>query len=350
MPNIKTAVTFYGNDPEFQEYAEDTALQVLDGLFQGLNEIPSIERRILVIHDRDPDGYCANALLQRYLSRLPQLKVQIEPIAHGRAFVQYALPEVAFYDLIVVLDHEVPLAIYQRLKAHCAHLVVFDHHPGSAETRQTQPFIFYDKRWSTVALVDGFLHSVMKTPWHTVAGLVDHYDSWRFGTSAEIDEMVHSFMSQTFLEGAKNLPWKLFLDADGHELATQSIHDFIHEGQVLRKIQDKQIEVIAKKYTYYGACMFEGEPRMFALCLHSDFYDRLGNYLINSNPALDFVVIAKVSISPTPLKLHFRSRDDRMDVRDLSRFLGGGGHRNSSGVELQFKDLPALLGALNVSI
>lgn len=331
--SLKHRYASYVDDPEFIDYCDRARHELLLGMLASAGD-----ESLLVLHDSDPDGYCAATRLNQVLVATNWASRTLKAVAHGAGFRDYHFDEGELYSVIIVLDHEVTPELRDKLKRHCHHLVVFDHHPGTGTIVDQEDFVFFDERWSTTALVDGFVTRVSALSHHPVIAMVDHYDKWRFWTDPDYDETVHCLISRVFLDGPSRTPWDKLLHMDTIDLV-----EFLEEGRAIRKIQDRQIEAIAEKYTYFAAGIIENEPRTFALVLHSDFYDRLGDYLLEKNPSIDFVVIAKLSKRSKPLKLHFRSRDDRMDVRQLAMSLGGGGHRNAAGVELEIKDLPALL-------
>lgn len=357
-PALKSRFASFIDDPQFEQLTRWNHMAIINRCLDAHRS-----RQVgttLVIHDKDPDGYCSAALFRYGAELLKTPNVVYVPIAHGKAFQNYVPPDTS-YEAIVVLDHAVPEDKKQALQSLTDALIVFDHHTESSEG-----YLFNDppgklylgivnKDYSTTALVYAWLtqlwaegNLIQPQGGQAIALMVDHYDKWRFGTDLEYDEKVHAFIGLVFLKGLDAIPWDRL--AETTSPTPTLLVDLITEGRELKVVQDLQIENICKRYTTFGACLFNEQPRTFAVVFHADLFDRIASRLMDLNPTIDFVVIVALRKTNTPVKLYLRSRDDRMDVQELAAFLGGGGHRNSSGVELSFTQLPALLAQLNVAI
>jgi len=353
---LKSRFASFIDDPQFDAFTRIPELEYLSERLDA-HRVRSVGTT-LVIHDKDPDGYCSAALLRYGVELLKTPGVVFEPVAHGKAFQNYVPPD-SFYETIIVLDHAVPPEKREALQAKTASLVVFDHHTESSAFFRQEVGLDYmgyvHKDYSTTALVYGWLLNFWRSTMmlgdpggQAIAVMVDHYDKWRFGTDLEYDEKVHAFIGLVFLKGLDAIPWDRLAETTS-PTPTLLVY-LITEGRKLKVVQDLQIENICKRYTTFGACLFNEQPRTFAVVFHADLFDRIASRLMDLNPTIDFVVIVALRKTNTPVKLYLRSRDDRMDVQELAAFLGGGGHRNSSGVELSFTQLSTLLTQLNVAI
>lgn len=353
---LKSHFSSFVDDPQFDAFSRIPQLEYLSERLE--THRTRLVGTTLVIHDKDPDGYCSAALLRYGIEILETPGVVFEGVGHGKAFQNY-VPRDTQYETILVLDHAVTPEKRAALLTKTGCLVVFDHHVESGGFFQLTPgedYLGYvHKDYSTTALVYGWLLSLWRRNvmlgdpgGQAIASLVDHYDKWRFGTDLVYDEKVHAFIGLVFLKGFDSIPWDRLVESGSP--CAKLLVDLIAEGRELKVMQDLQVENVCKRYTTYGACIFDEEPRTFAIVFHSDLFDRIASRLIEQNPGLDFVVIVALKKTTTPVKLYLRSRDDRMDVQRLAAFLGGGGHRNASGAELTFAQLPLLLAKLNAAI
>lgn len=87
-----------------------------------------------------------------------------------------------------------------------------------------------------------------------------------------------------------------------------------------------------KSSTFYGNVF--GIDNAALLYCERIFSSDVGNELLSENQELSFV--ACWSLSGNYVNVSLRSKDDRIDVSELAKKYGGGGHRNASGFRISF--------------
>lgn len=105
---------------------------------------------------------------------------------------------------------------------------------------------------------------------------------------------------------------------------------FLNEAAALARYQDLLVQRIAD--TAFLDVIDEREvPTCNAPMI---FASEVGHELLQRNPAANFAAVFTVLNRSAQRKYSLRSDDSRMDVSEICRAYGGGGHRNAAGFEI----------------
>lgn len=304
---------------------------------------------VVVVHDNDPDGFCSAAILRKCLEKTECKNVNYIAVTHGKPFSEFSFKEALIdADVAFILDHGCSFALQEHLAEVCpGEVVIIDHHP---ETDGNGPCtVIASTRWSTTMLTSGLADNYldMGINFSSVPCVVNHYDSWRFGKDSNYDDLVKSFMAAVFHLGANQTKWDTFFcSEEGPDLMVS----YILKGLEIREYQRVTIDRLIKKamVRLTMPSTDQGKEWVFGVIFHSDLIDTLANEALESDPSLDFVLIVYSKGGPHPYKLSFRSSNERVDVSAIARSLGGGGHRNASGVNADHVTLTNFLSSTKV--
>jgi uncharacterized protein len=230
-------------------------------------------------------------------------------------------------------------------------LIILDHHKtAEAELKE---FIFGDGEYSLSAhglaraLSNGDLFSITQAAkrlpviavfnmhrsgarlaWEFANGLeaapeliahIEDRDLWRFALTGTLE--VHAAL--------KTLP----LDFEVWDNLSKSIPELIVQGKMLLRSEKMSIERMIKNAYKMKLCGYY-VPTLNTNTLISE----AAHELLKSNPDAPFSVSWWTDGMWAYASL--RSEDSRVDVSEIAREFGGGGHRNASGFKINFQDWP----------
>lgn len=110
------------------------------------------------------------------------------------------------------------------------------------------------------------------------------------------------------------------------ELEVSGDHESIlGEARAMQRFFDQKVAEIAKRAR---PGTIDGHAVMICNC-PPEFSSEVGHWLLDGNPFLEFV--ACYSDGPKARGYSLRSDDTRMNVAEIARKFGGGGHRNAAG-------------------
>ncbi|WP_288989863.1 DHHA1 domain-containing protein [uncultured Sphingopyxis sp.] len=244
---------------------------------------------------------------------------------------------------VLIGDFSFKREVMQRLGREAGSIIVLDHHK-SAET-ELEPWIWddvsgefwagddpmkavrfmdeyvgqpvaanFDMERSGARMVWEFCHA---QPVPRLIELIEDRDLWRFNfedtkpfglwlRSEPFDFQRWEIISQQLDDGR-----------DGHQL--------LSEARAMQRFYDQKVSEIA-------ALARTGEVggQLVPVCnCPPMFASEVGHKLLDDHPEAPFV--ACYSDQGKSRGYSLRSRDDRMDVSDIARKYGGGGHRNAAG-------------------
>ena len=330
----------YFEEEAYQNLVDRTEL---DSLLDRLESATDIT----IVHDKDPDGFCAAAVMNLFLEHLgltPLLaKVRRIPVSHGRPFQENDLFEkTGQCDVLIILDHACNRAKICDLSKIANHIFVIDHHPESLDGIDVSEGFYIGTEgnvsrilstaFSTTALTDLLLRAYYPLSdiySEELTSIVNHYDMWLFGEDERFDRRVKAFAAAFFHYGNEAIEWdKIVRDVDGYVFLTKTIE----AGMALLEFKDRQIETILKNRTIKTNFMFDGLPYCVGIAYHTDSYDELGSRMLKELEGIDFaMIVAPMAGDERNHRLYFRSDNAHEDCSVFARYLGGGGHRNSCG-------------------
>ena len=112
------------------------------------------DHRVMIIHDNDPDGYCAFHVLKYYFSTTKVEQFFHKAVGHGKSLQNFNVEELPDkLDLLIIVDHMVNEELVQKFQPYCETLAVIDHHIGTVTDIQTG-HVIWNTSFSSSALAD----------------------------------------------------------------------------------------------------------------------------------------------------------------------------------------------------
>lgn len=276
---------------------------------------------LCIYHDNCDDGFAAAYAVWKRFGNA----VEYVPCQYGRE-----APDVTGKDVLIV-DFSFKRDVMQVMGEQAKRIIVLDHHK-SAEAELADflklecvggPF---EKRYADRILEGVGVHFDMeksgcRMAWEYCFGTepmpewfaaIEDRDLWRFelrGTK-EISIAIRSMPRDFEL-------WDMFT---AERLANEGVTIRRYVDMIVSNICDTAFEEAVAGHTVpVAACSY-------------DFVSDVANELLNRNPEAPFAACVVRSYEGTTYSL--RSMDDRMDVSEIARAQGGGGHRNAAGFRL----------------
>jgi len=273
---------------------------------------------ICIYHDNCDDGFAAAyAVWKRFGDA-----VSYVPCQYGQD-----APDVTGQDVLIV-DFSFKKDVMQAMADQAKRIIVLDHHK-TAEAELADfinlecvggPFEkrYADKLIEGVGVCFNMKKSGCRMAWEYCFGndpmpdwfaAVEDRDLWRFELRAtkEISISIRSMPRDFEL-------WDMFT---AERLANEGVAIRRYVDMIISNICDTAFqEEIAGHKVPVAACSY-------------DFVSETANELLHRNPDAPFAACVVRSFDGTTYSL--RSTDDRMDVSEIAKANGGGGHRNAAG-------------------
>ena len=300
------------------------------------------DHRVMIIHDNDPDGHCAFHVLKYYFSTTKVEQFFHKAVGHGKSLQNFNVEELPDkLDLLIIVDHMVNEELVQKFQPYCETLAVIDHHVGTVPHIATG-HVIWSSSFSSSALTDAVVVSALDdcypgdSAMQIIVEHIDHYDMWRFGYDKKYDNAVKSFVAKVFIDRPGKTPWEDLMKDTWH---AKYLSKYIQQGETVREVQLKTIEnIVEKKILFKTLCLNSVNYRS-ALVFHSDLMDEIAVSVMDRYcDDIDFVAVVSLTNKDKPFKLSLRSSRRHADVQVIAQYLGGGGHRTASGVELSTED------------
>jgi uncharacterized protein len=238
------------------------------------------------------------------------------PVQYGQA-----PPDVLGRD-VFILDFSYKRDVLHEMAASANSLVVLDHHKTAQSDLEgfaddnwptgyfTKPLIVFDMDKSGARLTWDYFHRGQMAPW--IVGYTEDRDLWRWQLpeSREINAAVWSY-DRTFET------WDWFG-------AETDLSFLVTEGRAIERAKSQMIDAICR-----NAREVEIDGHRILASNTSVLFSEVAGKLAEGRPfgAAWFVrADGKVQWS-------LRSRDDGVDVSEVAKRHGGGGHRNAAGFE-----------------
>ena len=285
-------------------------------------------KRLGFYHSKDTDGHFSGAVLKY---KYPDIELR------GWDYKDEvpSFESMEGYDEVILIDITFPLDTLLELGTKTK-LTVIDHHISFKKQVDNFPFslsfeYIYDDKLSACEL--GFKHYFGYVP--PIVELVGKYDTWRANGTPEWETSVLPL--KYFLYGRVNKPEDVkdywFISAE--ELYYEDILDEMIE--IGKSIMEYEIKMDESKATSYA---FEKEVYngLKALCINTNFMssDTLASKFDSSKHDL----MIGFAYNGRNWGISLRSIGDKVDVSQIAKTRGGGGHSQSAGFQVDtFEDI-----------
>ena len=272
-----------------------------------MSAIPLKEKPLILYHASCSDGFCAAWLYRRH----------VNPQCEFRA-VQYGSPAPPVEDRdVLILDFSYDRTQLLEMKEKSRSLLVLDHHQTAEAELRGLDFCVFDLEKSGARLTweyffDPFADGSIDHP-HWLVDYTEDKDLWRWklNDSKAVNAAIASYP-------------RLFHIWD--KIAGRKPADLAVEGKAILRFQDRLIRPRVKNH---GWSVIGGHrvPVTNSTCLSSE----IGNALAQKHP---FAAVFFIT-SDNRVVYNLRStREEGLDVAEIARQYGGGGHKNAAGFML----------------
>lgn len=271
---------------------------------------------LILYHKNCNDGLAAAVAVRQWLLDSGRMK--------GAKFqtVQYGDPapaDVSGLDVVIV-DFSFSRETLLAMKAQASSLVVIDHHQTAQEALAGLDFCRFDMTKSGAVLAWEYFHSGKPMP--KLMEYVQDRDLWLW-------QMPFSEEVSAALRG-----YKPFLDVWAQFLDDGAVARLVGEGAPVVAYQRRAMEIALHNEPAWVEIGGHLVPVLNATHLISE----LGNEMLKKYPMADFAALYFDTMDKRVFSL--RSEDSRVDVSEVAKGYGGGGHRNAAGFSV---DKPAVI-------
>lgn len=275
-----------------------------------------------IIHHNDLDGQCGAAVIYWHHKGqlMPFHEQYVEPICIETSYGNI-LPwdSIEKGEKVYIVDYSLKPPAMEKLMSITEDITWIDHHKTAAEyvySKQVKGLVDASNNYAGCELAWQYLHDVDPQPF--AVSFVGDIDKWAWKLSD----------SEHFYEGARlfklydptNPTWEVLLMDDDHALdMTQEV---IKAGETCLEYRKIILEQYFKDYGF--ECEFEGlnclavGMRSFGSKAFGDLYDN-GEY------------DAYITFEYDGAKWIYTLNSQTVDVSEIAKRYGGGGHKSSSG-------------------
>lgn len=280
---------------------------------------------LVCFHDKCSDGACSAAIAQ-----LHSPEANVVGMSYG-----VDPPPLAFFkgERVLFVDFSFPRKIMEKINEEAESLLVIDHHKSAQEDLKDLSYAIFDMKRSGAGLTWDTLFPALPRPW--VVNYVEDRDLWNFAlpNSKEI-----SLYLQTINDGPETF----------HRFLTEpvDIKSIVTDGEFMKFVQDIKHERALENFFEIG---IEG----YSMACINHPYDGISDLL---NRALEAYPQADVAAgffirADLIVQFSFRSRKDSgVDVSELAKKFGGGGHMNAAGAEITIEEFMSMFQQLEASM
>lgn len=284
-----------------------------------VNELLQLEPNdtVLCLYHNDPDGQCSAAIVRRKFGK----DVTLKAMDYGVTIPWEAIEEA---DVVIIVDFSLPLDEMQRA-AELARLIWIDHHKTALEALQSLdvPGLRALDRAGCVLTWQAFFP---EQPLPRAVQYVGERDIWTF--EHEETKPFCEGLYQLSSHPANDSLWNALLD-DDDDLVGQIVQD---GGLLLRA----RLLAIRRQVRGYGYEIdFEGHR---TLAVNARGTGELGEFIRSQGYTIGYAYIQ--TRQNGALTTHVTLYSDQIDVSEIARRFGGGGHPGASGFSFISKGLP----------
>lgn len=262
---------------------------------------------------------CQDGLVSMFIATKKVKNYLLVPYTHGQPINQ------DYQDLtIYFLDMAPPRNVYDNLIKKNK-VIILDHHISNQKEYLDKPQnVFFDMKKSGVGMCWEHFFPDVEMP-HFMR-LVQDRDLWKFeysDTKNFCEGLYFTTSSTDSLEQNIEILNKLFKEPE-------SINYYIKLGELLNKNKDNKIKYLTDKYIekIYN---YEGH-KVCMVNVENELVSELGNAL-SSRPECDFAILWRYDHVYEKYNVSMRS-SDKVDVSQICKKFGGGGHKNAAGCSL----------------
>lgn len=260
-------------------------------------------KTVVLYHANCPDGFCSAWLARKVLH-----DAEFVPVRHGEP-----PPEVSGAD-VFILDFSYTRPVLLEMRKQAASLCVIDHHKTAAEDLAELDFCIFNLAKSGARITQ----ETLKLEPHWLVDYTEDQDLWRWRLpkSKEIAAAIASYPKE--------------FDA-WDELAMRDPMEVAKEGQAIVRYKD---QLVAEAVAGAIEIDFEGHRVLVTNCPSQDLVSEVAGELAKGRAfgGCWYAYKGKTAWS-------LRSTAEGIDVSEIAKRHGGGGHRNAAGFRAEIAGL-----------
>ena len=224
---------------------------------------------------------------------------------------------------IIFFDYAPDQIQLQLLNQQAKQFFIVDHHKTNEERLRSLTNVIFKMDKSGVGLAWEYFYPEETTPMPLFLEMIQDRDLWTWKIHNS-RPFCYGFFNYTCLTNTLEESFKLF---DSVHRDQTKFDEILAIGIILEKRKQKQIEGIIKKVST-KTYLYKGNKVCIVNCDHELASD-LGNMILKTYD-YDFTVCWRYDHLSEEYWLSLRA-DGNVDVSEICKELGGGGHKNASG-------------------
>lgn len=335
---------------------------------QVINEVTVADKANIYYHQNCMDGSCSAALMFHILRQKNIKNIELIPVNYNKEFPMEKVDE---FSLCFMVDFSAPVEVLEKIEAKSNGLLIIDHHKTAVEAilkyqETTTPkfgYILAGTKHSGASLIHEVLINQLSMVTNTVLmeKIVDHcriHDTWKH--NGVITDPNYGFVTAVYGacedtdkdQASKNMVdflYRFISDADKLAHTTEVSHyanTSVENHSSFRTIVGlsnigiqmlKFKELEAKAYIDAGTkvAIQQGQRMYNALVVVAPYRaaSMVGSIGYNTHKDIDFVAIYEDK--PDTDEYVISLRGSGVDVSEVAKFYGGGGHAGAAGFSIK---------------
>ncbi|MDD3906457.1 MAG: phosphoesterase [Candidatus Omnitrophica bacterium] len=261
-------------------------------------------RDTYILHDNDLDGFgAAYSAWKLYKDQAKYI-----PLTHGKP-----LPDMPNDANVFILDFSYPRDVLEELNGRMNQLRVIDHHVTAQKELEGLDYCDFDMKHSGAYLAWEFFQGLSShVPW--LIRYVEDFDLFRFELP-QSKEVVAALESEPMDFGI----WDNLARGEKSGIARLA-----QDGVPIVRYRNQMVEKICSEAGVGNVCGYQ-----VPICNANLFSSYVGNKLVEDNPWAPFVALYRDKNDGTRSWSLYSIGE--FDTSEVSRSMGGGGHKNASG-------------------
>ena len=269
---------------------------------------------IVIYHNPCMDGFTAAWVASKFN---PKPTDQYIPAKYGDP-----VPNVESQDVLIV-DYSYPRDVMEEMYEKAKSLVVLDHHKSAEQNCKGLDFCQFDMNRSGAGMAWDFLFPDQPRP--ALVNYVEDRDLWRFSLPGS--RAATAYIS-SFARTIDN--WDLL----ANDLENHFNYVVVPQGGAILRFEEQKVREIAtearERFVPYKPN--EGYNILSCNCPYQ-FASEVGEYLYTQNPERPFVA-TYFDRGDGKQQWSLRSASSGLDVSEVAKEYGGGGHAHAAGFVL----------------
>jgi len=284
---------------------------------------------MICFHHNDADGRCAGAIVKKYIDEyFPNTKQKYVEVDYGQFSKEYILSQITKGEIVYVVDFHFSSEITNEMCKIASKIYVFDHHKTGAEItaqylKEVECHCDPESNYAGCELVWNYLFPTIQMP--AAVTLIGDKDTWKWKYGRQ---------TACFNEGLKlhlhqpqDTIWNALLNRD--MLVAVNIQV---TGEICLRYRDAMCREF-RNFWGFEAEMFGHKCYVMNLFFGSHITSEMFGEKLK-----EYDVCVGIVFKNGTWKMSLRS-DGKVDVSEIVKKFGGGGHANAAGVE-GLKELP----------